>query len=46
MIAIDDTLINGKNVITDKFEISNTFNNHYIDTCKQNRNHTKVFKLQ
>ena len=31
MITIDDTLIDGKNVITDEFEISNTFKEHYID---------------
>ena len=52
MIASNDiTLIEGKNVITDEYEILNTFNKHYINTVEKscgknliNRYHTRVFK--
>ena len=36
MIASNDiTLIEGKNVITDEYEISRTFNKHYIDIVEK-----------
>ena len=36
MIANNDiTLIEGKNVVTDKYEISQTFNKHYINIVEE-----------
>ena len=33
--SIDITLIEGKNVITDQYEISQTFNKHHINIVKK-----------
>ena len=36
MVASNDiTLIEGKNVITDEYEISQTFNKHYINIVEK-----------
>ena len=35
MLANDITLIEGKNVITDEYEISQTFNKHYVNIVEK-----------